>query len=103
MSRVCLVSRIRWSKATLYFSALGLGSFSPPLSKGESLLLVTIWPICKELLAGKDWPRFVDAVFVFSVKIGWGNPTKHRKRFIATGDSSLSNSDMTDVLGKRWL
>src|SRR5438105_13594461 len=48
MSRVCVVSRIRWSGAILYFSALGLGSFSPPLAKGESLLLVTIWPLCKE-------------------------------------------------------
>jgi hypothetical protein len=35
-----------WSDSLL--PALGLGSFSPPLSKGESLLLVTIWPICNE-------------------------------------------------------
>jgi hypothetical protein len=36
-----------WSDSLL--SALGLGSFSLPLSKGESLLLVTIWPKSKEL------------------------------------------------------
>jgi len=52
-----------WTEATLYFSAPGVGSISSLLACVGLSSLVTFGPICKELIRGRSWPRFVRVAF----------------------------------------